>query len=746
MVCEGEVKNGILKVKCLGCLFGASLEDFDVCMAKTIDKIIENRKVISVVLAESREYEYDFEQTKMLVEIAEAILEITRNRKLTSFKKISASGCEKYTSRWFNWLQNLVMVQMRGDPIGAYLSLIREIRHLKIIGEKSPHEKRECIIGFLESSLFPIQEILENCSMIQKAKPYLTGYHVGDRSIYREIFKPSVRPNFMYTKYMTEPPVGEIVEKYELKDASVQIFKIPDEVRYHYHIIPAEFKLSENEYTLLDASRRILEERKPKELEMKDQSKMRDLFQTLSSDLINDVSEQMSITLKEGQLQKLSNVLTRYTAGLGILELLLSDNRIQDIYINSPLGTMPVYLFHQDFEECKTNLVPTRADGERWATRFKLLSGRPLDESNPVLDTELIIPGGTARIAAINPGLSPDGLAFAIRRHRSRPWTFPLFINARFIDPTFAGLMWFMASYGRTFLMAGTRSSGKTSLLGSMMLQILPYYRIITVEDTLELPVVALRKLGYNIERMKSRSVITKVELELPAEEALRAALRLGDSCLFIGEVRSTEAKALYEAMRIGAMANAVAGTIHGESAYGVFDRVVNDLGVPPTSFKATDLVVVCNRLKTADGIHTFRRVVEVTEVKKHWKNDPMDENGFVNLMEYSAAEDKLKPTDTLLNGESYILNEIAKRVPGWTGRWNRIWDNIELRGNILKTIVDISNKTGNKELMEAETVVKSNQWFHKLSEESLQDTGIIDSKMVYDKWIKKFKEHAKGI
>ena len=126
----------------------------------------------------------------------------------------------------------------------------------------------------------------------------------------------------------------------------------------------------------------------------------------------------MKIDLDSKQIHKLSGILTRYTAGLGIIELLLADNRIQDIYINSPLGALPIYIYHQDYGECQTNLVPTKADAERWATRFKLLSGRPLDEANPVLDTELFVPGGVARVAAINPKLAPDGLGFALRRHR----------------------------------------------------------------------------------------------------------------------------------------------------------------------------------------------------------------------------------------------------------------------------------------------------------------------------------------
>ena len=303
--------------------------------------------------------------------------------------------------------------------------------------------------------------------------------------------------------------------------------------------------------------------------------------------------------------------------------------------------------------------------------------------------------------------------------------------------------MWFVASYGRTILVAGTRGAGKTSLLGSVMLQILPYYRIVTSEDTLELPVEQLRNLGYNIERLKSRSVITRVELELPAEEVIRTSLRLGDSCLFVGEIRSVEAKALFEAMRIGAMANVVAGTVHGESAYGVFDRLVNDLGVPPTSFKAVDFIVICNKLRTPDGLRTFRRVVEVTEVRKHWKKDPLDEGGFVNLLEYDSTSDSLKPTDTLLNGESYVLNQISNRVPGWAGRWDRVWDNINLRSKILETIVSIANEKNKPDLLEAQTTIKANQMFHKLSENSREDLGFIDSKRVFKEWLEWFEKYS---
>jgi len=249
-----------------------------------------------------------------------------------------------------------------------------------------------------------------------------------------------------------------------------------------------------------------------------------------------------------------------------------------------------------------------------------------------------------------------------------------------------------------------------------------------------------MRDMGFNIERMKSRSVITRVETELPAEEAIRTALRLGDSCLIIGEVRSTEAKALYEAMRVGALANTVAGTIHGDSPYGVFDRVVNDLGVPATSFKATDFIIVCHTFKTSDGMHTFRRIKSITEVRKHWKDDPSQEGGFVNLMEYSAKDDTLKPTETLLNGESVILNEIADGIKEFAGRWDIVWENIETRGNIKSAIVEYAKKLNAPQLLEAPFVVNSNNAFHLISEELRKESDSISSDDLFRLW----KEWAK--
>jgi len=746
MAADYEVIENTVKIDAMNWVIEPSVEDSEAAMAIVIDVLQQVKNAERVILAETREYEYDYEQVKMLSEIGAIQQKLLNETRVLSLEKLGPQEADRFKPQRLADLQFLLMEVVRKDPIGAYDRLKRMIAHETVAAEKSPPMAKKIHTEYIQNALYPFLKALEGTAIIQNIKPMIEKYKPGDRSLYRELFHPLIKPNFMFTRYMVSAPKdGQRLEKYELPGGiAVEIFKVPGKVRNIYQITPPEFRLSEDKYTILDSARRYLSEHKPTESEFTEPDKARELFFNIGRDLVKELAKSMGVDLTNQEIEELASILSRYTAGFGVLEVLMADEKLQDLYVNSPVGLSPIYVLHADFEECETNLIPTKDDAESWATRFRLYSGRPLDEANPVLDTELDVPGGKARVAAITRTLSPEGLGYAFRRHRDKPWTLPLFINANFVDPLYCGVMSFIIDGGRSILVAGGRSSGKTSLLGAMMIELMKKFRIISVEDTLELPLVPMRDLGFNVERMKSRSVITRVESELPADEALRTALRLGDSVLIVGEVRSVEAKALYEAMRIGALANVVAGTIHGESAYGVFDRVVNDLGVPLTSFKATDVITIAGVLRSPDGIHRYRRALDLTEVRKHWKTDPIEEGGFVTLMEYSAREDRLKPTDVLVDGESVVLNEIAKRVREWHGHWDAVWDNILLRAKIKKTLVDYALRYKRLDALEADTVVDSNEIFHLYSDQVRQEVGGLDSNMIFDKWLEWFKGRLK--
>jgi len=729
-----ERRGDIIYINCRNWIIPPSIEDSGATLAIVLDILSKEPNVNRIILSEFKENEYDPQQVRLLYSLVNLYNDLLFKEKLLELSEFAK--CKNLT-RFLHDFRILLMEGLRKDPIASYFKLLMMERILS-------RKKDECSLKFLER-VKKAKTLMENSLFFQHAKKYFKYFKLGSREVYRKIFNSISRPRFISTLFnFSIPPNAALVDKYEVSNSQIQIFKIPGKIRYLYYVYPAEFNLLDIEIAIIEEARNRLSGMEV-EIDYKDFERARANFIQTAKNLIREIAANYGYRLSYERLEELANILTRYTIGFGVLEILLADERLQDVYVNSPVGEVPIFVNHSDFEECETNMIPSLEDAESWATRFRLYSGRPLDEANPVLDTEIIVPGGRARVAAITKSLSPEGLAFAFRRHREKPWTFPLFIKYKMFNPLFAGVMSFIVDGGRSILVAGGRGSGKTSVLTSLILEIMRRYRILVQEDTLEIPVPQIRKLGYNIERLKSRSVITRVESELPAEEVLRTALRLGDSALIIGEVRSSEALALFEAMRIGALANVVAGTIHGESAYGVFDRVVHDLGVPKTSFKAIDLIMICNKLRTPDGLHTFRRVVELVEVRKNWVEDPEEEGGFVKLFEYSAKEDSLKPTDTLIYGESFILNEIAKRVKEWRGNWDRVWDNILLRAKIKETLVEFAEKLGRSEILEGPWVVASNEMFHSISESVREEVGYVDSKLVFERWLNWFKNQLKS-
>jgi len=726
-----------------------SIEDDSLCMAKTIDILISSPNVTKIIFNQKHDYEYDYSQVKLLHEIAKLYKSFVKEKELFSLESLNklVNDDAKYTlTARYNEIKNLIFNYLMKDPIGSYVELKRILRREKIELDKEFDENFKVARTNYVKLIDYLTKNLENTTLVQIAIPYLAGFKVGEREVYRKIFNPSIKPDFMFTKIMaTYPKNGEEVMNYNVGDAEVIIFKLPDTIQYLYHITPPEFKLSEDKYEILDTARKILSEHKPEEQDFVNPERMREIFYNVGQDLIGELANYRKLDLEPEELEELTQILIRYTVGFGLIEVLLRDDNVQDITVNSPTGQTPIYLVHGKFDECITNIIPTISDAESWASKMRLLSGRPLDEANPILDTDIEIPGvANARVGVISKPLNPTGIAYAFRRHRDKPWTLPLFVKANMIDSLGAGLLSFIIDGNRTLLVAGTRSAGKSSLLGAVMVEIMRKYRIITIEDTLELPVNALRGFNYNIQSMKVASSLSKGTSEVPAAEGIRTTLRLGDSALFVGEVRSTEAKALYEAMRVGALANVVAGTIHGDSPYGVYDRVVNDLEVPKTSFKATDIIIVANPIRSADGLHRWRRVTQITEVRKGWEDDPLRERGFVDLMKYNSKKDKLEPTEDLLNGDSEVLKAIAGNVKDWAGNWDFVWENILLRASIKEEIVKMSDKEGDPDILEADFVIKSNDMFHKISDKVKSDKGTLDTKRILFKWKEWMKTEIK--
>jgi len=112
--------------------------------------------------------------------------------------------------------------------------------------------------------------------------------------------------------------------------------------------------------------------------------------------------------------------------------------------------------------------------------------------------------------------------------------------------------------------------------------------------------------------------------------------------------------------------------------------------------------------------------------------------------MKYNVEKDELEPTDSLINGDSEIIKEIAANVKGWAGNWDAVWDNILLRAKIKKETVDVADKQKIPEILEAEFTKLSNDAFHKISDKVIQEHNLPLSEYVFPEWKKWLNEEIK--
>ena len=306
-----------------------------------------------------------------------------------------------------------------------------------------------------------------------------------------------------------------------------------------------------------------------------------------------------------------------------------------------------------------------------------------------------------------------------------------------------AGFLSFLIDGQASLLIAGSRGAGKTSLLNSLILEIPQRFRVLTIEDTPEIPVEILQKNGYKIQSLITKSIgASKASTEISPTEALRTALRLGESVLILGEVRGVEAKVLFEAMRVGAAGNLIMGTIHGSTTRDVYERVVYDIGVPSTSFKAVDAVVIAAPIRVEGGVERKRRVVQISEITKTgWTQSPDPDKVFQDTMLYDATNDQLKSTDLLDMGQSQIIENISKK---WGIYVEKALQNIRLRAEIKKTIVKEAEEK--PILLEAEANRDANNAFWMFLEESKHRDKNVNYNHVRDSWKKWFKKYAESI
>jgi pilus assembly protein CpaF len=244
------------------------------------------------------------------------------------------------------------------------------------------------------------------------------------------------------------------------------------------------------------------------------------------------------------------------------------------------------------------------------ATRIVSRIGRRIDESSPLCDARL--PDGS-RVNIIIPPLAIDGPSISIRKFAKRKMTLDIMATQGNLSPAMAALLKIAGRCQLNILISGGTGSGKTTLLNAISQMIDQGERIVTIEDAAE-----LQLQQPHVVRLETRPASIEGTGEIGMRELVKNALRMRPDRIILGEVRSSEALDMLQAMNTGHEGSL--GTIHANRPREALTRLENMIGMSGINLpskacrtqiaSALDMVVQVSRMR--DGI---RRITNITEV-----------------------------------------------------------------------------------------------------------------------------------
>jgi pilus assembly protein CpaF len=323
--------------------------------------------------------------------------------------------------------------------------------------------------------------------------------------------------------------------------------------------------------------------------------------------LVSDIATERHIQLNGREQRTLAADLVHDMLGLGPLETLLDDDQIADIMVNGPER---VYIERAGKVSLSAARFRDQAHLANVCQRIAAAVGRRVDESSPMVDARL---KDGSRVNIVFPPLALDGPYMSIRKFQKKSVDFARLVEYGALTPPLARILEIAGRCRLNVIISGGTGSGKTTLLNAISRMIDPGERVVTVEDAAE-----LQFQQPHVVRLETRPPSLEGRGEVTQRDLVRNALRMRPDRIIIGEVRSSEAFDMLQAMNTGH--DGSMSTVHANTARDALTRIENmvqmgNLGLSTRAIRqqivsAVHLIVQLERQR--DG---GRRVTQVAEV-----------------------------------------------------------------------------------------------------------------------------------
>ena len=330
---------------------------------------------------------------------------------------------------------------------------------------------------------------------------------------------------------------------------------------------------------------------------------------------------------------------------LGLLNIILQDPDITEIMVND-LRNIAI--------EKRGQIVVT-------PVRFKTMdelnrvvrtllesSGKTITPETPLAMTSL--PDGS-RVHSAAPPVTEYGPCITIRRFPKR-YSVENFISNGTLDVRMAHFLNACIIGKQNIIISGGTGTGKTTVLNSFISLVPPHERVITIEDTAEIPLILPNQV-----KMMTKPKSLGGDL-ISARDLVSNALRMRPDRIIIGECRGSEARDMIQAMNTGHQGSMT--TIHANTPRDALFRLETlmmsaGIDLPLSAIRrqissAVQLIVQIRRFRSG-----ARKIVSIQEITG------MEQENI--LLQEVFLFEPTQPNDLQTDQGSFRFNVSAKVI-----------------------------------------------------------------------------------
>jgi len=366
--------------------------------------------------------------------------------------------------------------------------------------------------------------------------------------------------------------------------------------------------------------------------------------------LIHEYKEKVSIyldlkyKLSHKEKEKIAYITALHKLNLQKIFPLLVDDFIEEIFLDSP--NKKIYLNHQKFGRCRTDIKFDLNDIERLKTFLRIYSGKRLDYSNPSIKVVIKNKYFYCRFAIDVEPIQVNNFALDIRKLNKNILTIQDLLKNRTLNPTIASFLYLLIIRRVNITVTGETDTGKTTLINALDLLAPKEFRKIYVENVIE----SLNQSKYERHQLKYKvdSLSDQSNHQSSKQTQIKNLLHRTPDIIYLGEILTkNEAEAMFHCLAAGLRGFQ---TIHSNDIDSLINRIIYHFNIDKLCLKDLGLIILMKKNREKRFIDSISEIHEDLN-----KNSEV----YKNLFKYDPH---LKKWDALRNlYESNIVKILRK-------------------------------------------------------------------------------------